>query len=186
MSPARPHAPTRPWARLGAAMAAQVGLLVAASGLERPSAAPSTEVRLRVRPSEPFDPLVGHHLGLRYEVAQAAEAADSGRGPPGPVWLELRPSDGSAWRLEAVLAAPPALPRVAVRAERDRRGRVRLDRATRLYVPEVHRAAIGRALADPDPRPEVSLRVSPSGAAAITRLHIGERIIDVDGSVSRP
>lgn len=172
-----------PW-RFAGAVALQA-LLLASVGVSRLDAVRSdTVVTLEAHPLDPYDPLAGYYVTLAYTVEDEA-GAWLPEDFEGPVWLLLEPSDPGSdrearrvFRLARATTEPPAL---ASRQARLRatveRGRVRIDQASRMYVPEARRAAIERALRAGS-KPLVDLRVSDAGAAVVVGLSVAGEHLD--------
>jgi len=157
----------------------QLGLLVYLPSAQVRARISGTPVTLRTEPVDPYDLLSGYYMTLTYEV----ERPDSRLVPDGlergdRVWLELNRGD-QAWRLVGVSRERPAAAsdRVSVPARWRsgwRRGRVEIEGAGRLYIPEAQRERADRLNREFSGRGLVDVMVGADGTVAVLRLRLGD------------
>lgn len=170
------------WWRLGAMVGLQL-ILLALIAFPRVEAIRSgATVWLRTTPVDPYDPLAGYYVTLRYEVEREALEARPDLAQGTRLWLTLVPGQPATeardappvWRLQAVHTERPLGPEAAVRATL-KNGRVRIDGAGRFFVPEDARARVEEALREAPEPALVELRVGADGVAVVRSLWVGSR-----------
>lgn len=136
------------------------------------------ELTLRTVAVDPFDPLAGRFIVLRYEVerTEATSAASFTDGQT--VWIVVEPGE-PAWRGLDILPVhlPPEPERLSLRATW-RAGRPTLDGAGRLYLNEEQCLAADELLRQMPADGLVDLAVDELGNLSPLRLRIAGRVFE--------
>jgi len=159
------------------AVALQVLILLAVPATKVWTRWTGETVLLAIAPADPFDPLRGWHLVLRYELGDPASFAEAG---------DLRPGR-AAWAVVRVDEAGVARP-VRLSAERPDelaegeillRGRARGSRVTygveAFFLPETRRSEVEDDLRAHVEEARAEVRVGADGRAALVALRVEDR-----------
>jgi hypothetical protein len=134
------------------------------------------EITLRTRAVDPFDPLAGRYVVLRYEIEDTPPSPDAPPREGEPAYLVVEHAE-LAWTGVSVGAEPaPATPtRLSLRVTW-RAGRASLEQAGRLYLNEEQCLEADELLRLAPREGLVDLAVDEEGNATPRRLHIAGRV----------
>ncbi len=164
----------RSWWPVIAVVVLQLGALAFMPLRSASAIASGREITLATEAVDPFDPLAGRYVVLRYGVERSERREAFGIGDT--VWIAVERSE-PAWRGLRVTSSPERTlaTRVSLRATWNGTRAV-LENAGRLYLPEDECLAADELLrADPNAG-LVDLAVDEHGNVSPLRLRIGERV----------
>lgn len=137
------------------------------------------EITLRTQAVDPFDPLAGRYIVLRYAAERPDQELpydtfEEGQG----VWIVIEES-APAWLGARIAAAhePATSARLSLRATW-RRGRAELEGAGRFYLNEEQCLAADELLSQAPDEGLVDLAVDERGNVSPLRLHIAGRVFE--------
>lgn len=136
-----------------------------------------TDVTLAVRPYDPYDPLSGYYAVLQYAVERQRNLEGSkGLKYKEKVFLNLE-RDEPAWRAVSVSRTPADTDKDHVSILGVwRSGTVQFVDGRKLFIPEVQRGDVERALRVRDKDRLVDVRVSGRGRISVLKLRAGGRV----------
>ena len=168
------------WWPVALIVALQLGALALLPRSASSARTSGSVITLRTRAVDPFDPLAGRFVVLRYRAEEAPADADV-RALEGPadVWLRVARGEDGLWTGVAVELEPgPATATErSLRATWDGR-RTELVGAGRLYLPEEECLAADAILRERPGEGEVDLAVDASGNVSPLRLRLEGEVFE--------
>ena len=168
--------------RFGAALALQLGLLAFIPAGQLWIRATGQTVLLKTAPVDPYSILSGYYMTLGYEIGDTRnlpgwDKLDWQEGAE--CWVLLAPDEGGAWKALSVHKQVPPVPAgQAVIRGRYRRWRGPDYGIETYYIPEKVRHEMADVFRNSRERPLVEVKIAKSGAAAIVRIHAGNRTFE--------
>ena len=171
-----------------AAVGLQAAILVAAPVQRMITIATVRVVSLKLAPVDPYDPLRGWYMALRFDVSRPDEIDGwSDLEEHSQVWVELRvPDAGVATPAALHTSMPEAVGEDRALIRGRLRGRAQADWSRlvfgieQFYLPETTRTEVERILRDQPDQAVADVALDSNGHPAILRLRAADQVFETD------